>query len=646
MKALARYAAQRRACWPLVEQFFSALPPTQFRQGAQLKTHLAIFAGPSGHFADILSRPQDHPLLNLPLWLLADMPPAAPLQADAVAPQLLAASALTLAESWLRRGIPRPDTPFDDTFRPLADQLARAAQAHLSALFPPESPFWPTFHAAVRAPDAAPTTPPNLDDGWQKLAAPWDIAKIPVAATALLSPRPDTLPPLLALTDHLNLIFALLDQLSTFRRDLHAGHNSAVIAWVRAAAGIEPGQPADPQRLLGALFVTAAVPRLIDHLEKHRTAAHRIAAGLPLPTLAGYLASLQPLLADVQSALSLTGAGTPPVALSLPFFAPVGSTAASTLAAAQNYLLSDPTFAESWEVQRGLPGAPELTARAFPVGLLAETLSRAGHALPQTVADVFGWARQSGWRYYQNNPALPPDADLLGLLLRLHRFAAPADQPRLAQELAEPLALLQQAALPSGEIPVWLDAAPPGVRLWGHRCAATQLNLLLGLLEFAPEPEAHRPLIKNGAAAVLAQFLAEGLGAALYYGSTYTLWVGLAVVRHLAARPGLAVAPELLASARSFFVAQLQAAARSEPPSAQDAAFYLLASRLAGISPNPAWQTSLLKQQQHDGGWPAEPLYLIPHRHGVAWYSSRLVTSAFCCLAISRPSPQAAAEIT
>ncbi|GAB4445160.1 MAG: hypothetical protein Kow0031_27660 [Anaerolineae bacterium] len=629
-----RYAAQRRACWPAVEQFFSGLPPTQFRQGAQLKTHLAIHAGPSGHFADILSRPQDHPLLALPLWLLDDLPPAAPHQANAVAPHLLAASALAFAEKRLRRDISRPDTPFDAAFLPLAGQLDRAVESHLSTLFPPESHFWPHFRAARQEQPAAKTTLSPLDDGWQTLAAPWGIAKIPVAAAVLLGPRPDALPPLLTLTDHINLIFSLLEQLADFRRDLYAGRTSAVIGLVRAEAGINPEQPADPQRLLGALLVTPAVPRLIAHLQAHRAAAHGIAAGLPLPTLAGYLAELQPLLAEVQTALSLAGGGQPPATLHLPFFAPVGHAPAAARQAAEAFLLSDPTFRESWEVQRGLSGVPELTARAFPVGLLAEALGRAGVALPQTVADVFAWARQSRWRYYDNHPTLPPDADLLGLLLRLHRFAAFADRPRLAGELSEPLALLPPAALPTGEIPVWLAAPPEGTRLWGHRCAATQLNLLLGLLDFAPER--HRPLIERAARAVLAQFLAEGLGAALYYGIPYTLWVGLAVVRRLAAQRKIGVAPELLDLARGFFAARLETAAGAEAPSPLDAAFYLLAAREAGLAAQPGWHATLLKQQQHDGGWPAEPLYLIPHRHGVGWYGSRLVTSAYCHLALGQ----------
>lgn len=663
MESFVRYAARRRACWPKVEQFFSGLSPTQFRQGVQLKTQLAIHASPSGHFADILSRPQDHPLLTLPLWLLDDLPPAAPHQADAVAPQLLAATALTFTASWLRRAIPQPDTPFDATFLPLADNLARAAAAHLSTLFPPEtapsstvaiddekrggealrpaallspgSPFWAHFHTAWQEQAAAKTTLPNLDDGWRSLAAQWGIAKIPAAGAILLSHHPDMLPPLLTAIDHLNLIFALLGQLAALRRDLYAGRDSAVIALVRAAASIEPAQPADPHRVLGALFVTDAAPRLIAQLETHRTAAQNIVTKLPLPTLAGYLAELQPLLAEVQTTLSLAGAGKPPAMLSLPFFAPVASSPANTLQAAKAFLLSDPTFRESWEVQRGLPGSPELVARAFPVGLLAEALNGAGHPLPQTVVDVFSRARRSQWRYYENNPVLPPDADLLGLLLRLHRHAPPTDQPRLARELAEPLALLPKVALPSGEIPVWLAAPAEGVRLWGHRCAATQLNLLRGLVDFAPESQRH--IIENATRTVLSQFLAEGLSAALYYGLPYTLWAGLALVRQLTARPEITVAPELLASVRDFFVAQLQTAAQAEPPSPQDAAFYLLASREADLPANPAWRLTLLKRQQHDGGWPAEPLYLIPHRHGVDWYRSKLVTSAYCYLALSQP---------
>ena len=632
MKFFTRFHAQRCTHWPTVEQAFGSLTPQLFQQALQLKTYLAIHAGPSGRFRDILSRPQDHPLLYLHYALLADLMPKSRLVSDESAGHLLAATTLTFAATQLQQYIPRPDTLFDDSFTPLADALTQAAEAHLSILFTTQSPFWEYYHTYRQEQAAARQLTPALSDDWQTPAAQWAIAKIPVTATALLIERQDLLPQLQELTDHLNLIFVVLEQLATFRRNIYSGEATYVIDKVRQAAGIAPEETVEPQRLLGALFVTAAVDGIMADLQFHRQAGHQLAVEMLLPTLANYTTEVAQVLADVQKLISIQGAGLPLKIVSLPFFAPGGNLLSTALKTAEAYLLSDLTFRESWETQRGLSGTPELVGRLFPAGLVIEVLNQCGHALVAQVADSFEQAERSGFRYYQDFPTLPPDADVLGLLLRLHRYAAPADQPQLATLLQEPLNLMQQAMLPSGEIPVWLDSPPEGVQLWGHSCATTQINVLLGLLSF--NPQQYRQVIEAAATAAFAQLMRAGLAANLYYGVPYVVRTGLTFVRQLQAQHKIQLPLPPLSTAQTFFESQLGLAAQAEHPSPQDAAFYTLACLENGLPVTDSWPATVLKHQLHDGSWPAEPLYLIPHRYGTTWYASKLVTTAICYQAL------------
>ncbi len=89
---------------------------------------------------------------------------------------------------------------------------------------------------------------------------------------------------------------------------------------------------------------------------------------------------------------------------------------------AEAFLLSDVTFRESWETHReGMLGADLVSAR-FPAGLILEILQRTGHRLPDAVDEFIAHAETNGFRYY-DHPASDPDADTVGAVLRVLKYA-------------------------------------------------------------------------------------------------------------------------------------------------------------------------------------------------------------------------------
>ena len=80
----------------------------------------------------------------------------------------------------------------------------------------------------------------------------------------------------------------------------------------------------------------------------------------------------------------------------------------------------------------------------------------------------------NGFRYF-DFPGIPPDADDLGLLLRL--FSLSTRQQAHRQILQTPLGWLRQNMAESGEIPVWFtcldgnETTQPALSLWGQSCA-------------------------------------------------------------------------------------------------------------------------------------------------------------------------------
>ncbi len=603
--------ARRAAAWPAVERLFGSLPPAVFAAGAQLRHNLASHFSDTGEFADILTRPADPGWLDLPLWLADDTR----LPLGIAEPPLVAALTAELGAAWVRANIQDPEFGFSAADLGLADALEAAAAAHWSGVFPPGAPFWETRRTLAL--DGAPLDRRALLR-WAGRAAQH---VFPAA------PAPDW-PRFTALLDRLAALDHTLAECLAVRRDAARGALSGPLRRALHAAGRAADPLPSPEALLGALLLTGTLGQIAAESLAEITACQTEARALALPTLAAALAGLA---AGFQDLADLAAGGEPrrPVRVTP---APAGR--AGALAMADNFLLADRAFQESWEFQRrGLFGRDQLVGRVFAPGLILEQLSAHRNDLAGEISTLLDRLAADGWRYYPH-PAVPPDADDLGLALRL--CASSADPARHRAQLARPLTWLAANAQPDGRLPCWLTGAvddldlSAGAGLWGGACATVEANLILGLLALGADMP--RELVHRAAGRWLKRWQALGLGANAHYTAEYALWAAFQLISALSADPDLRAAA---GPALTTFGAEIQphAAAVRTPQSA--ALLTLICQHPAAPAElrrqfDPAWISLLLKSQHFDGGWAGEPLYVVPKRGEVAaWYTSRLVTSAF-----------------
>lgn len=669
------YQPKRDRYWPEVEAFFSHLPPHLFQQGVLLKNNLATFYTDSGQFKDMLGRERDHPLLYLHFWLLDDWGYPDSVVREALEKQLFLAMTFAFAAVYTQETILDFGSNFDQRFLLLQQTLLQQAGAHLAQLFPGATPFWEyhrTFwqdyaEALLTTADHGPRTaklPPPIPD-----PRPLAFTKIPLVAVTLSLQRDEILPPLCAMLDRLNLVFQILRDISTLRRDLAQRRWTYPILRTIHEAGLDPLQPISPERLLGALVLTGTIGKIGQECLVELEAGRTLAESLSLPTFLAYFEGMRDWVAEVRELFDLkiqpkekadkTGRR--------PLFVPFVDTLPKVIGMAEDFLLSDLTFRESWEVQRrGIFGVGEMTGKAFPMGLIVEILSRHGHTMTAPLNEVFATLHATGFRYY-DHPHLPPDADDLGLLLRLYPYSAQPEQHR--DMLQEPLRWLKNSLEASGEIPVWLkqdergdESAYPSLALWGQSCATVEANVLLGLMDY--DAAGHRGLIEKSAESWSERVISQGLGATHHYVPLYALWTAFELIFKLnehcfRVRSGASEAkcPQSDMSEnglRHFLNLATQTLTQclvieTQRPSLtpQDAAFLTLAClrleqmrlnwspefTLDSVMPalDPDWITLLCKSQRYDGSWAGEPLFGTPTRgEFAAWYSSRSVTTAFC----------------
>lgn len=643
MKLLEQYQSLREQIWPAVDQFFASLPAPLFQQGVLLKNNLATFYSDTGQFKDILRREQDLPLLVLHLWLLDDLGCPNPATRAALEKELFLAMLYTWASIYLDHKILDASTNIDQSYLFLAQALTRQADIHLARLFAGDSLFWEQqqaywaeYSAAILA--TADGRPPTAGMTAQKLA----FTKIPVAAVALRVGRAANLPQLAALMDRLNFVWQTRRDFSTLRRDLAQRRLSYPIYHTLLAADIDPLEPVAPERVLGALVLTGVVTEICDDCVANLAECRTTAAALHLANLLEYLEVVAGLVQEVRVLFEIgqkrPGPSTTPPRR--PFFAPYTEPLPSVIQMAEGYLLADPTFRESWEVQRrGAFGRPEMTAKAFPAGLIVEVLARRGHNVSAQVEWIFETLRDTNYRYY-DFADMPPDADDLGLLLRLYPYAERQADHRL--DLATPLGWLAENITAAGEIPVWFTrqrdfdhGKTEFVALWGESCVTVESNLLLGLLAY--DPLNYRELIEQSARSILSRWLSRGLSAASHYAPLYSLWLGLELIGQLKAGPLQHRLADQLDRVAPHLTGRLIEETKRSSVSPQEAAFLSLACLSPGLPStaknlfDPGWLTILFKSQRYDGSWAAEPLYGTPTRGELAaWYSSRPVTTAFC----------------
>lgn len=644
---LPKVQAQRQQFWFEVEQFFAGLPPHLFQHGIQLKNNLATFYSDTGQFRDVLSREHDHPLLYLHFWLADDLRASPPPE---LARHLFLGMAFTFAAVSCQETLGDEGSNFDQRFLFLHQRLSQRAHQHWAHLFPPGSPFWDDHQTLWDSySEAMLANLSDLDEAHQRrlVAGRLAFTKLGAIGAAHALDRADLIPNLDTLLDRLNFAHQILRQFSTLRQDLARHHLTYPILKAFQAAGLKPHEPYSPERILGALVLTNAVAEIRRACLDELAAARTSAASLRSPIFSRYADAVERQVEAVSRLFSLKPPSSPEnkAALTRPVFAPFVETLPTVIKMAEGYLLADLSWRESWEVQRrGVFGRPQMIGRAFPMAFVAEILAQHGHDLSPAIAEVFRTLQSTGYRYY-NHDHLPPDADDVGLLLRLYPYSARGDfeQGRLRTALA----LLQSNVGGSGGIPVWLkplnqtEAEPAFVVLWGERCAAVEAHVLLGVLELKPEftPGWFETAVANW----LERLGREGVGAGRHYVALYTLWIGFELMAALTSHPsGLAVAQKIKA-AQQTLADRLQLELKSLSLSAQAAALLTLACLSPGAPCQArdlfraAWITRLCKTQRYDGAWPGEPLYGTPTRgEFAAWYASQTVTTALAYHALKR----------
>ncbi|MCB9076047.1 MAG: hypothetical protein H6631_00475 [Anaerolineaceae bacterium] len=657
MNLIARYQSRRNHFWPEIEKFFTGLPPTLFQQGILLQNNLATFYAETGQFSDILSREHDHPCLYLHFWLIDDWQSATLGDREPLEKSLFLTAVFNFAAVYAQEAILDEGTNFDQTYLFLAQSLRQQADRHLMGIFPGTDAFW-RYHQLGWNDYAEATLADTSNSNLAKLLLDEEagailprrlaFTQLPIIGAAMALGRAEDVPLLSRLVDHLNFVWQLLRDISTIRRDLTRQRYTYPILKTLEAAGLDPHQAPLPEQILGALVLTGVMSQIEQICTGQLTSARELAQSLNLPTLVEYCPVVENQVRDVVDLFSLKPQLKKPVGEAekprRPMFAPFVETLPKVIEMAEGYLLADISFRESWEVQRrGVFNVPEMIGRAFPAGFITEILSRYGHNMAQSIDMVFETLAATGFRYY-NHDHLPPDADDVGLALRLLPYSPQPERHRAM--LQAPAELLAARISPAGEIPVWLvtGAEPDSTRfvsLWGNTCAAVSANALLGLMSY--DRSRYQPLIDKCADNLFNDISQKGVGAGWHYKPLYTIWIIFELMAHLPAqsmRVGLA---RNRPAAAQILTERFKEEVQRYHVTPQDAALLSLVCLSAGAPDEVKalfkadWITILTKTQRYDGCWPGEPLYGTPTRGELAtWYASNSVTTALCYHALKR----------
>jgi hypothetical protein len=185
----------------------------------------------------------------------------------------------------------------------LAGAFYEAALAGLSAMFAGMPAFWQrrrTFMAqwlAALAEDAVPLHGPG--DQWPeqdvlRLAARGAPLKVTAAGACLLAGRPEAIPSLERVLDHLLTAQVLLDHLDDWRDDVQAGRFNVFVAYAaNGSQSLASEDRAAAVRSVLALLMTGDPAGYLGHIQRHAARARALAAALPCAGLADFIAALE-----------------------------------------------------------------------------------------------------------------------------------------------------------------------------------------------------------------------------------------------------------------------------------------------------------------------------------------------------------------
>jgi hypothetical protein len=259
------------------------------------------------------------------------------------------------------------------------------------------------------------------------------------------------------------------------------------------------------------------------------------------------------------------------------------------------------------------------------------------------IATLIPLCSVDGFRYFEGFAGIAPDADDLGLALQL--VARTADPSRYLETLAWPIEVALLNTSDDGEIPVWFDRhlrepmSPDAPRWRGSRCLAVAANALIGLLE--ARVDLPMEYVDRVIAWLTSTWRRERMRAVFFYGLSYTQFV---LVRLAGVAEGKTSDPliyEQLQMLATDIEHSIIASVRPDGSigSILDTACSLAALAHGKTSSFDPWPTVafLASVQEHDGFWPAEPLYPTPGKdYAPGAHSAKAITTAMCLYALTR----------
>ncbi len=524
-----------------VERRLDRLPEHLRTAASDFLSQIARNCAPSGRFWDFEAGDDGYPLFDTLLLSFADAGLVDERARRAVfegfAHTLLATAADELA---LELGPP----PAPSLFR-LSQAFQLEAGRCFGALFPPDSAFHETYRKAWQdhlecllwhQANHIEARNPYRDQDWLTAGHRWAPLKSGMAAVFCACGREAELPVLERLLDELNTLFQVRREILAIRRDAARHVHSLAIDRIAACLPDRHLAADRPEAILGALLLFNPMSALIRDCVARLAFCRTLCGQLALTSLEPVLDRFGSSFETLNDLFSLRKARPDPRHASVPppeeergFVITSDPGLAARIEAADAYLLADAQFRESWEVHRwGFLGEGQLTARVFPGGLILEMLLDGGLDLADRLDAHFANWRAIDCRYFEEACPLPPDADSLGLMLRLFGHSRRRDAH--AALIRPALDRMMANVAEDGDIPTYFAAQPRDEeprdyfrQIAGNDCTGVKAGLLLGLLRCGDD--SCRALAGRLQARVFDAVAASGQATNSYYCSGYWLWM-------------------------------------------------------------------------------------------------------------------------
>ncbi|MCB9793809.1 MAG: hypothetical protein H6741_13910 [Alphaproteobacteria bacterium] len=295
-----------------------------------------------------------------------------------------------------------------------------------------------------------------------------------------------------------------------------------------------------------------------------------------------------------------------------------------------------PEWRESWEVLRWGDDSTDarLEGRLLPQAQVLHALLAIGEPVEAEIVKFLDDLPEGPPRRYEAWFGLPPDSELLGLLLQLAASLPEPPRPKVEAWID----VLRASAAPDGRVPTWLQRGPGGGLLApdlprpGRQCTGAALRLVAGISAWDPVGSWH----------LAASTLEDALNALSEGGPAQ----GCVLVDVAQLGPLMLdvqrLAPRIMPQAQVQALRRLTQRARDGLGMDGGRELALL-ERAAHVellaSERPRWGQGrpelraalrvLLEAQRADGSWPEAPLYAVPLKvPTTGWHGGRLLSTA------------------